>query len=110
MGNSTFSKQMGTLQIDILGTSFAFKAEQDDDYLDQLLRYYRKIVEPLEKSGVLSNPLQISIMTGILMCDELFQEKSRNARMKNAALKNSTDGEAEEITRRIIEKIDKALS
>lgn len=100
---------MGTLQINILGTSFAFNADQDDDYLNQLLHYYTKIVEPIEKGGALSDPLQIAIMTGILMCDELFQEKSRNARMKNAASKSSADSEVEKITQRLIEKIDKAL-
>ncbi|MBQ5998625.1 MAG: cell division protein ZapA [Treponema sp.] len=100
---------MGNLQIDILGTSFAIKANEDSEYLNKLLGYYKRIVDQLEKSGSLKTPLQISILSGIMLCDELYKEKGRNVKFQSALEKNSTDEEADRITKNLIEKIDQVL-
>lgn len=100
---------MGNLQIDVLGTSFAIKANEDSEYLNKLLGYYKRIVGQLEKSGPLQSPLQISIISGIMLCDELYKEKGRKVKFQTALEKNSTDEEAEKITKSLIEKIDQVL-
>lgn len=100
---------MGNLQIDVLGTSFAIKANEDSEYLNKLLGYYKRIVGQLEKSGTLQSPLQISIISGIMLCDELYKEKGRKVKFQTALEKNSTDEEAEKITKSLIEKIDQVL-
>ncbi|MBQ1628915.1 MAG: cell division protein ZapA [Treponema sp.] len=100
---------MGNLQIDILGTSFAIKANEDSEYLNKLLGYYKRIVDQIEKSGSLKTPLQISILSGIMLCDELYKEKGRNVKFQSALEKNSTDEEADRITKSLIEKIDQVL-
>ena len=40
---------MGTLQINILGTSFTIKADEDSEYLNKLLRYYKGVTDTIEK-------------------------------------------------------------
>ena len=42
---------MGTLQIDVLGTSFSIRASEDSDYLNKLLGYYKRIVTQIENAG-----------------------------------------------------------
>ncbi len=43
---------MGTLKIELLGTSFSIKASEDDDYLKKLLGYYKNIVDEIQKRNV----------------------------------------------------------
>lgn len=103
---------MGTLQINVLGSSFAIRASEDSAYLEQLLGYYRQITEEIEKTGGLKNPTEIAIMSGITLCDELYKEKSKNAKNQNVTQPSSSpdeDKEAERITLEMIDKIDKAL-
>ncbi len=99
----------GSLQIDILGTSFSIKANEDTAYLEQILGYYKKIVNQIEKDSHLDDPLKISILAGITLSDELYKAKGRNIKFQQALEKDSTDIEAERITKSLIEKIDKVL-
>ncbi|MBR1615178.1 MAG: cell division protein ZapA [Treponema sp.] len=73
---------MGSLQIDMLGTSFSIKANEDDEYLKKLLKYYTQIIDQITKNGKLTQQ-QVSIMAGIMLCDELYKEKSKRAIEKN---------------------------
>ncbi len=100
---------MGRLQIDILGTSFAVQASEDDVYLKKLLSYYTQITESIKKSNSLKDPLQVSIMAGITLVDELYKEKQKNLSYSKA-LNNSNDAEAERLTVEMIKQIDKVLS
>ncbi|WP_178842487.1 cell division protein ZapA [uncultured Treponema sp.] len=101
---------MGTLQIDLLGTSFSIKATEDDEYLEKLLGYYKKIIDEIQKSGMLKEKLHVSILAGIMLCDELYKEKSRKSLSQDPlALQNSNE-KAEKLTAEMIKKLDKALS
>ena len=95
---------MGALQIDLLGTSFAIQANEDDAYLKRLLNYYKRITDEIERNGNLKTPLQVSILSGIMLCDELYKEKSRKQQA------NGTDAEAERLTAEMIARIDSALA
>jgi len=99
----------GSLQIDILGTSFSIKANEDNAYLEQILGYYKRIVNQIEKDSHLIDPLKISILAGITLSDELYKAKGRNIKFQTALEKNNTDEEAERITKELIEKIDRVL-
>lgn len=99
---------MGKLQINILGASFAVQAKEDDAYLNKLLGYYTEITDSIQKAGNLKNPVQISILAGITLVDELYKEKTRNAAYVQEYA--GTDAaEAERITMDMIDKIDKVL-
>ena len=99
---------MGSLQIDLLGSSFAIKANEESVYLEKLLGYYKRITEEVKKTGGLTKPVEIAIMGGITLVDELYKEKSKNAKLLNGT-KYTDDEEAERLTLRMIDRIDKAL-
>lgn len=99
----------GTLQIDLLGTSFSIKADEDTAYLEKILGYYKRIVSQIEAGGALSDPLKISILAGIMLSDELYKAKGRSLKLQAALENNTTDEEADRITKNLIEKIDRAL-
>lgn len=100
---------MGKLQVDLLGTSFSIQAQEDDEYLNKLLGYYTQIVDSVslpfkDGAGALSHPLQVAIMSGISLCDELYKEKAKTARAE-AGLENSAN--AKETERIVLEMLDK---
>lgn len=101
---------MGTLNINILGTSFSIQAKENDAYLEELLLRYKKITDSIEQSTGLKDNLKISIMAGLSLCDELKQslrnEISAEHKQKHT---NNELFEAERITLKLIDHIDKAL-
>ncbi len=99
---------MGKLNINILGTSFAVKAQEDDDYLNKLLSYYKDITKSIQESSGLRDQLQVSILSGITLVDELLKEKQKSLAYSKQFDSTEKD-EAERITLDMIEKIDKAL-
>ena len=105
---------MGSLQIDVFNPPFVIQVNEDDEYLQKLLWYYKKIIERIKRNGALKNPLQISSLAGIMLCDELYKEKSKTQLSKNDERTGSfvdfEEGEkAEQLTKMMIEKIEKAL-
>ena len=97
---------MGTLKIELLGTSFSIKASEDDNYLKKLLGYYKNIVNEIQKSGMLKSELHISILAGIMLCDELDKEKSKSSVSQKTSLSNE---KAEKLTSEMIKKLDQVL-
>ena len=99
---------MGTLQIDILGTSFAIQAKEDSAYLENLLAYYKQVSQKIEKDTGLTDPIKQAILTGIMLCDELYKEKKKNSEFLGKPT-NDDLFEAEKITLDMIEKISTVL-
>ena len=101
---------MGTLTINILGTSFSIQAKEDDAYLEELLLRYKKITDSIESSTGLRDNLKIAIMAGLSLCDELKQsEQNRHSSINKQRHTNSELFEAERITLKLIENIEKAM-
>lgn len=107
---------MGSLHIDVFNPPFVINVNKDDEYLQKLLWYYKKIIEKIKKNGSLKNPLQISALAGIMICDELYMANSQVTLLKNSvnqtaapAVNTQDDEEAERLTKMMIEKIEKAL-
>lgn len=104
---------MGKLHINILGTSFTIQADENDEYLNKLLRYYEKITDDVSKIPSVKSSLQNSILAGIMLCDELYKEKSKSLALKSSQTNNKQeDLDLEEIdshTTNMIEKINKVL-
>ena len=97
---------MGTLQINTLGTSFEIQAKEDDVYLKNLLSYFNQVSNQIEATTELKDPLKIAILSGIMICDELYKEKKKNA--ENIDKKEDLF-EAERLTLQMIEKIARVL-
>ena len=105
---------MGSLQIDVFNPPFVIQVNESDEYLQKLLGYYKKIIERIQRNGALKNPLQISSLAGIMLCDELYKEKSKSQLAKGNPGSPGivSDEESDEVERRarmMIEKIEKAL-
>lgn len=107
---------MGSLQIDVFNSPFVIQVNEDDEYLQKLLWYYKKIIERIQRNGTLKNPVQISALAGIMLCDELYKEKSKSQLVKNVNTEDSVElpnseesEEAERLAKTMIEKIEKAL-
>ena len=101
---------MGKLHIDTLGTSFTIQANGDDEYLKKLLSYYNKVAEEAQKITSLKTPLQTAILAGIMLCDEVYKEKSNAVameKMQNGQVQVIDDEQSEELERRTIAMIDK---
>lgn len=106
---------MGKLKIQALGTSFTIQSTEDDEYLNKLFGYYKKVTEDISKIGSIKNPLQVAILSGITICDELYKEKQNKVASENGDSTNTSEPDffdAEEIEQRtldMISKIDKVL-
>ncbi|MBQ1983943.1 MAG: cell division protein ZapA [Spirochaetaceae bacterium] len=97
---------MATLQIDTLGTSFAIQANENEEYLEKLLNYYRRIVSQVESESGLKDPLKTSIIAGIMICDELCKEKQK-LQYTNQTINRQDLDEADKITLRMIDNLNK---
>ena len=106
---------MGLLKINVLGYSFAIQAKEDDEYLEKLLNYYTQIINEIEKSDHLKDPKKTAILAGILLVDELYKEKERNAKLlldsdsKEETDENRDDDEINSITSDLISQIEQVL-
>lgn len=104
---------MGILKIDLLGTSFAIQAKESDEYLQNLLSYYKQILKQVESGSQLRDNLKTSVLAGIMLCDELYKEKLKNQN-RTPTLSSSLDtielSEVEKLTLKMIDDIDKVLS
>ncbi|MDR0602485.1 MAG: cell division protein ZapA [Treponema sp.] len=85
------------LHLDILGTSFSITADEEEAYLEEILTRYIAALEHTREQTGLGDPLKLAILTGYLLCDEVYRLKNRNGH------------EAEELALDLITRIDEAL-
>ena len=106
---------MGRLKIEMIGTSFTIQANEDNQYLEKLLGYYQRITDDVKRIDSIKSPLQVAILSGIMICDELYKEKQNKIALENGESvaqisENSIDSdEIQRITLEMIKKIDKVL-
>ena len=98
---------MGKLSINLLGTLFSINASEDDASLEALLDNYTQIVNKIQSNGMRLNDLQIAILAGIMVTDELFRERAKKTDYKNNKV---SDDEAEKQTIEMIKKLEQALN
>jgi cell division protein ZapA len=95
----------GSLQIDVLGTSFAIQADEKPEYLNALYNHYKKTITQIESSSNLTDSLKVAIIAGILLADELYKEK-----MKRSEQPSSIDlAEAEKLALGMISRIEQVI-
>ena len=95
------------LSLGILGTSFTITADEDEAYLQDILDQYRAAVENTQSISGISDPLNVAVLTGFLLCDEINKMRQRagedETRRKGEAL------EAEQRARNLIARLDQVL-
>jgi len=108
------------LLLDILGASFTITADEDEAYLKRVLAQYRAAIKNTQKISGITDPLNVAILTGFLLCDEFNKIKDQlkneiEAQSANAALaaqENENQWEEQEVeerTVRLIQKLEQAL-
>jgi mannose-6-phosphate isomerase len=88
------------LHIDVLGTSITISADEDQEYLKNLLETYQKKLEKIRAFTGLTDSLKIAVLTGFLLCDEVQKVSQKTEEEEQAA---------EKLTLDIISRLDKAL-
>jgi cell division protein ZapA (FtsZ GTPase activity inhibitor) len=98
------------LCLDILGTSFTITADEDEAYLQEILNQYRAAVESTQSISGINDNLNVAILTGFLLCDEINKMKLK-IKLEGEE-KEASSGEAREVeerTLKLIAKLDQAL-
>jgi cell division protein ZapA (FtsZ GTPase activity inhibitor) len=88
------------LTLDILGASFSITADEDEEYLRDILSQYRTAVENTQAISGITNTLNAAVLTGFLLCDEINR------------MKLSMEGESLELEKRtlnLIAKLEQAI-
>ena len=100
---------MGKIQIDMLGTNFTVLGDEDNNHLKEIYAYYKKLVTTLQVNKKLDNPLQVSILAGMTLVDELMKEKAKNIVNRQSNFDADKMNIAEKMTNEMIKKIDNVL-
>jgi len=95
------------LGFDILGTSFSIAVDEDEAYLQKVLAQYRKAVENTQAISGINEPLNVAILTGFLLCDEINKMKQQMEEANGAVQEEA--GEAEKRTLNMIANLEQML-
>jgi len=88
------------LCLDILGTSFTITADEDEEYLHKVMTQYRAAVENTKSISGINEPLNVAVLTGFLLCDEINKIKQQ---LEDESI------EISERTMNLIAALDRAL-
>jgi cell division protein ZapA (FtsZ GTPase activity inhibitor) len=97
-----------SVQIKLLGTSFTIQVDEDPQYIQQLVAFLERKSREIEESGSVKDPLRISILTGLLVADELFKERERST-SSHPPSTDKHDEELSRLTEQIIRRLDSTL-
>lgn len=105
---------MAVIQINVLGTSFALKAEEDLSYLEKIQEYYKNVCDEIQKNDGIQDQKKVAVLAGILIADELYKEKQKAIEARDAAKGQAQDDpladlETDRLAKSMIAKIEKAL-
>ena len=103
------------LRLDILGTSFTITADEDEAYLEKVLTQYQAAVKNTQSISGINEPLNVAVLTGFLLCDEINKVKQQLSEQSEIQAQNNSENsweeqEVEERTLRLINKLEHALN
>ena len=84
------------IDIKLLGTSFKIEVDENPAYMHEILNYLQTIINKVEKTTGMQDPLKISILTSVYLADEICKGKK-------------SEKELSELTQRIISCIENVL-
>jgi cell division protein ZapA (FtsZ GTPase activity inhibitor) len=94
------------VQVKILGTAFSIRSDQDPGYINEIIQYIRGKTEEIQKSTASGDPLRVAVLAGMLITDELFQERRRDP---GAPGDTEASLQAVKLTAEIIERLENSL-
>ena len=86
-----------SVEVSILGSSFTIQSRYDPRYLGEVIAYLKKEIREIQAASGAQDPLKIALLAALNVVDELLRKRGDNSR------------EIEEITERLIERIDQSL-
>jgi len=95
------------LLLDILGTKFTITVAEDETYLLEVLEQYKAAVENTQSISGIKDALNVAILTGFLLCDEINKMRQREGEAE--ANRQGEELEAEKRTWNLIARLDQAL-
>ena len=101
----------GKISFDILGASFSISADENEEYLKKVLEQFNEAVKNTQNISGINEPINVAILTGFLLCDEINKIKQRYDEINRIKRQSETEfSEAEQRTFKLIESLESALS
>ena len=86
-----------SVEVSILGSTFTIQSRYDPRYLDEVIAYLKERIREIQASSGAQDPLKIALLAALNVVDELLAKRGESSR------------EIEELTERLIERIDQSL-
>ena len=98
---------INNFDLEIFDTKFTITVDEDLVYLNDILGHYRAQAEKTREMFNLKEPINAAILTGFLLCEELYNIKKQTEELMSVSKDESQ--QALTLTNSIIERIDKVL-
>jgi cell division protein ZapA len=86
-----------SVEVNILGSSFTIQSRYDPRYMGEVIAYLKEKIREIQASSGAQDPLKIALLAALNVVDELLARRGEGSR------------EIEELTERLIERIDQSL-
>ena len=92
------------VDIKVLGTSFRIQVNEDREYMEKILAYLENVINKVELTTSIKDPLKTAILSSVFVIDELLKLKETGT-----GTDPSVEKEFSELTEKIISCIDNVL-
>jgi cell division protein ZapA (FtsZ GTPase activity inhibitor) len=86
-----------SIEVNILGSSFTIQSRYDPRYMGEVIAYLKDKIRGIQAASGAQDPLKIALLAALNVVDELLAKRGESSR------------EIEELTERLIERIDQSL-
>jgi len=86
-----------SVEVNILGSSFTIQSRYDPRYMGEVIAYLKDKIREIQAATGAQDPLKIALLAALNVVDELLARRGESSR------------EIEELTERLIERIDQSL-
>jgi cell division protein ZapA (FtsZ GTPase activity inhibitor) len=86
-----------SVEVNILGSSFTIQSRYDPRYMGEVIAYLKDKIREVQAAAGAQDPLKIALLAALNVVDELLAKRGESSR------------EIEELTERLIERIDQSL-
>lgn len=86
-----------SVEVNILGSSFTIQSRYDPRYMGEVIAYLKDKIRGIQAASGAQDPLKIALLAALNVVDELLAKRGESSR------------EIEELTERLIERIDQSL-
>ena len=86
-----------SVEVNILGSSFTIQSRYDPRYMGEVVAYLKDKIREIQAASGAKEPLKIALLAALNVVDELLAKRGESSR------------EIEELTERLIERIDQSL-